>query len=74
MKPLEINLTELDWTTLLKRNIQEGIPVDLDNFDYKVDGQFCESVAIAHGMQLRLDSKHKLGLFRIRARRSARGD
>jgi hypothetical protein len=72
MKPLVINCAEKDWEILLKRNLQEGIPVKLDNFDYEADGQFCELLAVAHTMDLRLDTKNKAGLFRKRTQK--RGD
>jgi hypothetical protein len=67
MKPLNIDCAEKDWRTLLKRNLQDGIEVTLDNFDYSTDGQFCEILAISHSMDFRLDVRNKAGKFRKRA-------
>ena len=67
MKPLTINCAEEGWKALLKRNLQDGIEVTLDNFDYAIDGQFCEILAISHSMTLKLDVRNKAGLFRKRA-------
>jgi hypothetical protein len=66
MRPLKINCAEKDWKTLLKRNLQDGIEVDLENFDYTSEGQFCEMLAISHSMGLRLDVRNKCGQFRKR--------
>jgi hypothetical protein len=49
---------------LLKRNLQEGVEVDLLNVDYSVDGLFCEMLAISHSMTLRLDVRNRVGKFR----------
>jgi hypothetical protein len=64
MKPLVIDCTKNDWKSLLKRNLQEGIEVTLENFDYTADGQHCELLALSHSMTFRLDAKNKAGAFR----------
>jgi hypothetical protein len=61
MKPLNNDCAEKDWRTLLKRNLQDGIEVTLDNFDYSIDGQFCEILAISHALTFRLDIRNKGG-------------
>jgi hypothetical protein len=63
MKPLNIDCADKDWKALLKRNLQEGIEVTLDNFYYTEDGQFCELLAMSHSMNFRLDVRNKAGHF-----------
>lgn len=55
-----------DWRDVLKVNLQDGVEVDLTNFDYTTDGQLCEMLALAHGMNFRLDAKHQSGFFKRR--------
>ena len=64
MRPLEIDCAEANWKLLLKRNLQEGIEVDLLNLNYNVDGQFCTILAIAHSMTLRYNSRTMAWLFK----------
>ena len=66
MKPLTIDCADKNWKSLLKRNLQEGIKVTLGNFDYTVDGQFCELLALSHCMSFRLDARNHAGRFRKR--------
>ena len=64
MKPLNLDCRNKDWKTLLKRNLQDGIEVTLDNCDYATEGQFLEVLAISHSMSFRLDVRKKTGSFR----------
>lgn len=64
MRPLRIDCAEENWKVLLKRNLQEGIEVDLDNLDYNVDGVLCEVLAMAHSMTLRYSARSKSWLFK----------
>ena len=66
MKPITIDCSDKDWKSLLKRNLQEGIEVILDHFDYTADGQFCELLALSHSMSFRLDARNRVGRFRKR--------
>jgi hypothetical protein len=66
MKPITIDCLDKNWKPLLKRNLQEGIEVTLGNFDYDVDGQFCELLALSHTMNFRLDARNHDGRFRKR--------
>ena len=66
MRPLTIDCSDENWKSLLKRNLQEGIEVTLGNFDYAVDGQFCELLALSHSMSFRLDVRNHAGRFRKR--------
>ena len=63
MKPLKIDCTDPNWRSLLKRNLQDGIEVTLENFAYTTDGQFCELLAISHSMSFRLEARNKAGHF-----------
>jgi hypothetical protein len=67
MKPLKINCGDENWKSLLKRNLQDGIEVTLENFAYTTDGQFCELLALAHSMNFRLDARNSAGHFTKRA-------
>jgi hypothetical protein len=49
---------------VLKVNLQDGKEADLTNFDYTIDGHFCELIAVSHSMRLQLDAKNNTGLFR----------
>ena len=51
---------------MLKVKLQEGVEVDLTNFDYTTDGELCEMLALAHGMTFRLEAKHQTGFFKKR--------
>ena len=64
MRPLKIDCSDANWKTLLKRNLQDGIEVELLGFDYAVEGQFCEILAISHSMSFRLNFKEKAGMFK----------
>ncbi len=63
MKPLKIDCANEDWKSLLKRNLQEGIEVTLNNFSYTIDGQLCETLALSHSMNFRLDARSNAGHF-----------
>jgi hypothetical protein len=64
MKKVIIDSKSAAWRTLLKTHLQDGREVDLKNFDYTVDGQFCELLTVSHGMTFKLDAKHSVGHFR----------
>ena len=64
MRPLKIDCSDASWKTFLKRNLQDGIEVELLGFDYATDGHFCEILAISHSMTFRLNFKKKTGLFK----------
>ena len=63
MKPLRTDCASDKWKLLLKKHLQEGIEVTLDNFDYMTDGHFCEILAYSHTMSFRLDLRNKVGRF-----------
>ena len=65
MNSIIISCKASDWRNVLKVNLQDGIEADLTNFDYTVDGHFCELLAAAHSMRLRLDVKNSTGFFRL---------
>jgi hypothetical protein len=67
--PTRINCIAPDWRNVLKTNLQEGLEVELINFDYTLNGQFCEMLAMAHRMRLELDVKNKAGFFKKEMRR-----
>jgi hypothetical protein len=64
MRPLKIDCGSADWKKLLKRNLQEGIEVELLGLDYEADGLLCEILAISHSMTFRLDFRKKSAIFR----------
>jgi len=64
MNPIVINCKASDWKNVLKVNLQDGREADLTNFDYTIDGHFCELLAVSHSMRLQLDAKNNTGLFR----------
>jgi hypothetical protein len=64
MRPLKIECANPNWKIALKKNLQEGIEVDLLDLDYLADWQFCDIVAFAHSMTMRLDTRQKTGKFR----------
>jgi len=64
IRPIEIDCAEKNWETLLKRNLQEGIEIDLLGLDDSADGLFCEVLAGSHSMTLRLDVRNSVGKFR----------
>lgn len=63
MKKVVIDCKSTAWRTLLKTHLQEGREVDLKNFDYTVDGQFCELLTVSHARTFKLDAKHSVGHF-----------
>jgi hypothetical protein len=67
MKPAAIDCANRDWKAFLKNTLQDGQEADLMNFDYTVDGHFCEMLAMAHGLIFKLDVSHNAGSFRKRA-------
>jgi hypothetical protein len=64
MRPLKIECANPNWKIALKKNLQEGIEVDLLDLDYLADWQFFEILALSHSMTLRLDTRQKIGKFR----------
>ena len=64
MRPLSIDCADANWKVLLKRNLQSGIEVDLENLDYNVDGVLCEVLAMAHSMTLRYNARTKSWVFK----------
>jgi hypothetical protein len=64
MPPTKINCLDKDWKAVLKLNLQEQRDVDLTDFDYTVDGQFCELLALAHSARFQLDARNKAGAFK----------
>ena len=62
-----IDCTTPQWKSLLKQAIQDGLEVDLVHFDYTENGEFCETLAMAHKMNLRIDFKESKGFFRQRS-------
>ena len=65
-RAVRINCKDKDWPTLLKNNLQEGLEVDLINFDYSLDGHICELLAVTHNRRFELDSKNSAGFFKKR--------
>lgn len=68
MNPIIISCTVPDWRNVLKVDLQDGLEVDLTNFDYSLDGQFCESLAKSHSMQFKLDAGNRAGFFRKKSK------
>ncbi len=64
MKPVAIDYANAGWKPFLKDSLQEGRDVNLSNFDYTIDGQFCEMLALAHDKVFTLDFQHNAGMFR----------
>jgi hypothetical protein len=65
MTPIIVSCKASDWKNVLKVNLQDGIEADLTNFDYTIDGHFCELLAVAHSMRFKLDAKNSTGFFRL---------
>lgn len=63
-QPVSINCANREWKPFLKQSLQERREVDLLNFDYTVDGQFCEMLALSHHVIFTLDVKRNIGFFR----------
>jgi hypothetical protein len=63
-----INCLQAGWKEELKTELQNGREAKIINFNYTVDGQFCETVAAAHDMVLTLDAKAHVGSFKKRER------
>lgn len=61
---IRIDCAQENWRTLLKRNLQDEIEVDLENLDYETCGEFCELLAVSHSMSFRLDARNRVGKFR----------
>jgi PHP family Zn ribbon phosphoesterase len=61
-----IDCLQPGWKEDLKTELQNGREAKIINFNYTVDGQFCEAVAAAHHMVLTLDSKAHVGSFKKR--------
>ena len=66
MKPVQIDCSNSGWKPFLKHSLQDGHDVDLKNFDYTIDGQFCEMLAMAHSVMFNLYASHNSGSFRKR--------
>ena len=64
MKPVTIDCNNGEWKPFLKHSLQDGRDVELSNFDYTVDGQFCELLALTHAVVFSLDLNRKAGFFR----------
>jgi len=64
MSPIIISCKASDWKNVLKVNLQDGIEADLIDFDYTLDGHFCELLAAAHSMRFKLDAQNNTGSFR----------
>lgn len=69
VQPIKIDCANPDWQALLKSKLQEGREVDLSSFFYTEHGQLCETLALAHGMEFRLDARNHAGFFRKRPRK-----
>jgi len=65
MTPIVIGCKAPNGKNVLKVNLQDGIEADLVNFDYTVDGHFCELLAVSHSMRLKLDAKNNTGFIRL---------
>jgi hypothetical protein len=64
MRTVRIDCVDKDWKMLLKKNLQDGDEVDLIDFDYTLDGPFCEMLAIAHSMRFTIRPESKAGFFK----------
>ena len=63
-EPTAINCMSRDWRADLKSALQDGLEVDLKNFDYTIDGALCEALAQSHDMVFRLNAAACMGHFR----------
>jgi hypothetical protein len=64
MNPVKIDCANAEWKLFLKHTLQDGREVELANFDYTLDGQFCEMLAMAHNAVFSLDAARNTGRFR----------
>jgi hypothetical protein len=64
MRPLKIDCAEANWKLLLKRNLQDGIEVDLGNLDCAPDGGFSEILSMSHSMTLRYNARSRTWVFK----------
>lgn len=65
-KPVVINCKGDDWKPALKLTLQGDLEADLVDFDYTTGGALCETLAIAHKMDFRLNAKDSTASFRKR--------
>jgi len=61
---INIDCRDKDWKSRLKLGLQADKAVSLVHFDYTVDGQFCEMLALAHNYGFRLDAPGETGHFK----------
>jgi hypothetical protein len=66
MKPVRIDCQHEGWKAQLKESLQQAQEVQLVNFSYTLDGQFCETLAFSHSMRFELDAKNQIGFFRAK--------
>jgi hypothetical protein len=63
MNLVRIDCEHEDWKTKLKEFLQNRHEVQLVNFAYTVDGQFCETLAFSHSVRFELDARNQTGFF-----------
>ena len=64
MRPLKIDCSKKNWKALLKRNLQDGIEVNLLDLNYSMDAPFCEMLAMADSTSVRLDTRDRIAKLR----------
>lgn len=64
MRPMRIDCSKGDWENILRDAVQDGKEAELVNFDYRMDGQLCEALAISHARHFVLDPKSRTGFFK----------
>jgi hypothetical protein len=61
---VRLECTNPNWKKILERFLQDGVEVDLHDFDYTTDGQACERLAVACSMTLQLDARNRVATFK----------
>lgn len=68
---VEIDCAKANWKGHLKENLQDNLEVNLRNFNYQRDGQFCELLGMAHLIPFRIDYRRKRAFFSARGGRQS---
>ncbi len=64
MGQVRLDCANQNWKRILERFLQDGVEVDLHDFDYTTDGQACERLAVVYSMTMQLDARNRVATFK----------
>jgi hypothetical protein len=64
MNSTRISCKSNEWKNILEQNLRAGDEVDVVDFNFEYDAEYCQSLASKYSMTFEITQKYNFGAFR----------